>query len=383
MNPVITGIVIDQTRETGKWYVREVKNEAGDGVKPVFFRREKSDLIGRIYDKIVGAESAQRYAAAHITELTTASSVDVSNIVDDSRNLKLPPEKPEKITAEALQSLLDRKCKLVESSQPNEGPQKVDDGVSLVTVISTANKKELKREVDQLWSSYQGTEIVSKDDFKRLMQLSLQLSTGHVKSNDTKVWFDCKIFVGRLSSERGEAWKNQQVPENFQSLKTFFHGEKTSESPPSTTAAETSEVADPLSGFMPEGTDLGQDQIFDSKHWNPDAAPPGNSDEILWHTGDKMPRAHEMRVRDAFRIHDALFEAMPQGQGLATVRADWVRDDLEVGNTTDIIKTLRSLYKLARSDEAKQTINALGKAVDKYAQHIEQKELTKNKTPEP
>jgi hypothetical protein len=65
------------------------------------------------------------------------------------------------------------------------------------------------------------------------------------------------------------------------------------------------------------------------------------------------------------------------------VRADWVRDDLEVGNTTDIIKTLRSLYKLARSDEVKQTINALGKAVDKYAQHIKQKQLTKNKTPEP
>jgi hypothetical protein len=383
VNPVITGIVIDQTRETGKWFVREVKDEAGSGVKPVFFRREKSDLIGRIYDKIVGAESAQRYAAAHLNELTEKTPVDVSNIVDDSGNLKLPPEKPEKITAEALQSLLDRKCNLVGSAQPNEGLQKIDDGVSLVTVISTTNKKELKREVDQLWSSYQGTEIISKDDFKRLMQLSIQLADGNVKSNDPKVWFDCKNFVGRLSSERGEAWKNQQVPEKFQFLKTFFHGEKTSETPASTTSAKTSAVADPLSGFRPEGTDLGPDQIFESKHWSLDALPPSNSDEIPWHTGDKMPRAHETRVRDAFLIHDALFEAVPQGQGLATVRADWVRDDLEVGNTADILKTLRSLRQLARSDEAKQTINALGKAVDKYAQHIKQKELTKNKAPEP
>jgi hypothetical protein len=41
VNPVITGIVIDQTRETGKWYVREVKNETGDGVKPVFLDERK------------------------------------------------------------------------------------------------------------------------------------------------------------------------------------------------------------------------------------------------------------------------------------------------------------------------------------------------------
>ena len=383
MNPVITGIVIDQTRETGKWFVREVKDETGSGVKPVFFRREKSDLIGRIYDKIVGAESAQRYAAAHLNELTEKTPVDVSNVVDDSRNQNPPPEKLEKISAEALQTLLDSKCKLVDSGRPNEGHQKTDDGVSLVTVISTANKKELKREVDQLWSSYQGDKFVSKDDFKRLMLLSLQLADGHVKSNDHTVWHDCNDFVAYLSSRPKEAWKNQQVPEKFQPLKTFFHGEKTSETPASTTSAKTSAVAGPLSGFMPEGTKLGPDQIFDSKHWNPDAAPPSNSEKILWHTGDKMPRAHEMRVRDAFRIHDALFEAVPQGQGLATVRADWVRDDLEVGNTADILNTLRSLLKLARSDEAKQTINALGKAVDKYAQHLRQKELTKNKTPGP
>jgi predicted RNase H-related nuclease YkuK (DUF458 family) len=91
VNPVIKGIVIDQTRKTGKWYVREVKHETGSGVKPVFFRREKSDLIGKIYDKIVGAESAQRYAATHINELTEKTPVDVSNIVDDSGNLNFPP----------------------------------------------------------------------------------------------------------------------------------------------------------------------------------------------------------------------------------------------------------------------------------------------------
>lgn len=121
MKPAITGIVIDQTREAGKWYVREVKDETGGGVKPVFFRREKSDLIGRIYDKIIGAESAQRYAATHINELTEKTPVDVSNIVDDSSKLNFPPAKPEKITAEDLETLLERKCKLVNSGRPNEG----------------------------------------------------------------------------------------------------------------------------------------------------------------------------------------------------------------------------------------------------------------------
>jgi len=383
VNPVITGIVIDHTRETGKWYVREVKNETGDGVTPIFFRREKSDLIGRISDKLRGAESAQRYAASHINELTVATPVDVSKIADERGILHFPQDRPKKLTAEALQALLDRKCQLVNSGRPNEGPHTIDDGVSLVTVISTANKKELKREVDQLWSSYQGSEIVSKDDFKRLMQLSLQLAAGHLQSSDPKVWNHCKNFVSRLSSEHEEAWKNQQVPEKFQSLKTFFRGEKTSEAPASPTAAETSAVADPLSGFRPQGTDLGPNQIFDTKHWNPDATPPSNSDEIPWPTRDEMPPAHQTRVRDAFRILEALFEAVPMGQRYPTVVADMVPDDLGVGNAADILATLKLLAPLANSDQAKQTINALGLAVAKYAQHVKHQERIKNKTPGP
>ena len=383
MNPVITGIVIDQTRATGKWYVREVKNETGDGVKPVFFRREKSDLIGRIYDKMLGAESAQRYAAAHINELTTTSPVDVSNIVDDSGNLKLPLEKPEKITADDLQSLLDRKCRLVDSAQPNEGPQKLDDGVSLVTVISSANKKELKREVDQLWSSYQGTSNVSKDDFKRLMQLSLQLAGGHVKSNDPKVWDDCENFVGRISSERGKAWKNQQVPEKFQSLKTFFQGEKTSTATETSSTTAASAVRDPISGFMPKGTDLGAEQLFDRTHWNLPAAGSEDSEKISWHRGYDMPVNYQEKFRKAFQIHEALLEAVAWGQDVIGVRADLVRDDLGVGNAADIIDTLKSLAPFANSDEAKQTINALGAAVTKYAQHVKHHERLKNKTPGP
>ena len=382
MNPVITGIVIDHTRETGKWYVREVKNETGDGVTPIFFRREKSDLIGRISDKLRGAESAQRYAASHIYELTGNTPDDVSNIADDSGEIRLERHRQKKLTAEALQALLYHKSQLVDKGRTNEGPQTIDDGVSLVTVI-TAKDKAFKREVDQLWSNYKGTSGVSKTNFKRLMQLSLQLAVGHLKSSDPKVWNDCKNFVSRLSSEHEEAWKNQQVPEKFQSLKTFFRVEKTSEAPASPTAAETSAVADPLSGFRPQGTDLGPNQIFDTKHWNPDATPPSNSDEIPWHSGDKMPRAHETQVRDAFRIHDALFEAVPQGQGFATVRADMVPDDLGVGNAADILATLRLLAPLANGDQAKQTINALGLAVAKYAQHVKHQERIKNKTPEP
>ncbi len=382
MNPVITGIVIDHTRETGKWYVREVKNETGDGVTPIFFRREKSDLIGRISDKLRGAESAQRYAASHINELNGKTPVDVSNIVDDSRNLNFSQDRPKKLTDEDLQALLDRKRQLVDKGRPNEGRQTKDDGVSLVTVI-TAKDKAFKREVDKLWSNYKGTSGVSKTDFKRLMQLSLQIAAGHIKSNDRKVWNDCNNFVRRLSSEQGEAWKNQQVPEKFQSLKTLFQVEKTSEAPASKTAAETSAVADPLSGFMPEGTDLGPNQIFDTTHWNPGATPPSNSNGIPWHTGDKMPWAHETRVRDAFRILEALFEAMPKGPSYPTVVADVVPDDLDVGNATDILATLKLLAPLANSDQAKQTINALGLAVAKYAQHVKHQERIKNKTPGP
>lgn len=372
MKPAITGIVIDQTREAGKWYVREVKDETGGGVKPVFFRREKNDLIGRLYDKLRGAESAQRYAAAHLDELDESSRDDPRNIMNDQGFLTLAKSRTKKLDAETLQKLLDRKCELVRPGKPSEGPQKIDDGVSLVTVI-TAKDKALKREVDRLWSSFQGADNISKDDFKRLMQLSLQIAEDHVKSNDIKILNECKNFIGKLSSEGPGAWKNQQVPEKFQFLKIFFRGDKTSEAPASTTAAETSAVADPLSGFMPKGTDLGPDQIFDPKHWNPDAAPPSNSNEIPWRTGDKMPLAHETRVLDAFRIHDALFEAVPIGQGFPTVRADRVRDDLRIGNTADILNTLRSLHKLARSDEAKQTINALGQAVFKYAEHLKTK----------
>lgn len=262
MKPAITGIVIDQTREAGKWYVREVKDETGGGVKPVFFRREKNDLIGRLYDKLRGAESAQRYAAAHLDELDESSRDDPRNIMNDQGFLTLAKSRTKKLDAETLQKLLDRKCELVGPGKPSEGPQKIDDGVSLVTVI-TAKDKALKREVDRLWSSFQGADNISKDDFKRLMQLSLQIAEDHVKSNDIKILNECKNFIGKLSSEGTGAWKNQQVPEKFQFLKIFFQGDKTSEAPASTTAAETSAVADPLSGFMPKGTDLGPDQIFE------------------------------------------------------------------------------------------------------------------------
>lgn len=358
MNPVITGIVIDQTRETGKWYVREVKDETGIGVKPVFFRRERSDFIGRFYDKLCGAESAQKYAAAHINQLTVIKPVDVSNIVDASGNLDFPSQIPNKFTPEDLQALLDQKCKLVDPGELTEGSQKIHDAKSLVTIISAKNNKEIKREVDRLWSNYQDTDDISKGDFKRLMRLSLQLAAGDVQSNDRKVWNECKNFVGRLASRGDAEWKNHQILDKFESLKSFFHGEK------------TSDVAGPLSGFRPESTQLGPDQIFDKTHWISEAVPPSNSNELLWQKAEAMPDVYEKGLLKAFEIHEALWVAMPQGQGLATVRADWGLNDLKVDSTDDILNTLRSLRKLARSDEAKQTINALGNAVAKYAEYV-------------
>ena len=96
-----------------------------------------------------------------------------------------------------------------------------------------------------------------------------------------------------------------------------------------------------------------------------------------------MPVNYQENFRKAFQIHDALFEAVPQGQGFATVRADMVPDDLGVGNAADILATLKLLAPLANSARAKQTINALGLAVTKYAQHVKHQERIKNKTPGP
>lgn len=308
--------------------------------------------------------------------------VDVSKIDDERGILHFLQNRPEKLTAKDLQALLDRKCELVNSGRPNEGPQTIDDGVSLVTVI-TSKDKALKREVDQLWSNYKGTSGVSKTDFKRLMQLSLQLAAGHLKSTDPKVWYDCKNFVGKLSFEHEDAWKNWQVPEKFQSLKTFFQGQKTSEAPASTTAAETSAVADPLSGFMPKGTDLGAEQLFDRTHWNLPAAGSEDSEKISWHRGYDMPVNYQENFRKAFQIHEALLEATAWGQGVIGVRVDLVPDDLGVGNATDILATLKLLAPLANGAHAKQTIDALGLAVTKYAQHVKHQERIKNKTPGP
>jgi hypothetical protein len=134
---------------------------------------------------------------------------------------------------------------------------------------------------------------------------------------------------------------------------------------------------------MPKGTDLGAEQLFDRTHWNLPAAGSEDSEKISWHRGYDMPVNYQEKFRKAFQIHEALLEAVARGQDVIGVRADLVRDDLGVGNAADIIDTLKSLAPFANSDEAKQTINALGAAVTKYAQHVKHHERLKNKTPGP
>jgi hypothetical protein len=96
-----------------------------------------------------------------------------------------------------------------------------------------------------------------------------------------------------------------------------------------------------------------------------------------------MPVNYQEKFRKAFQIHEALLEAVAWGQDVIGVRADLVRDDLGVGNAADIIDTLKSLAPFANSDEAKQTINALGAAETKYPQHVKHHERLTNKTPGP
>ena len=204
MVPKITGIIIDQTKTEGKWYVREIKD--GDNIKPMFFRRDKADLLGRLVDKLRGAESGQRYAVAHRSELKLLDSVELQSIFDPEIYGKPTSQLPEKFTHEKLQNLLD---------QTLASPDKPQD-VS-ITTIKTKDKAGLKNHVSQLWENYRQPtyqnkqHTLSKSDFMRLMTQALQLHSKEMVSNDPKIKEECVDFVIRLRDAGEVAWKTTEA----------------------------------------------------------------------------------------------------------------------------------------------------------------------------
>ena len=190
VNTKITGIIIDQTRTAGKWYVREIPNKTGDGIAPVFFRREKTDLMGRLIDKAKGVQSAQRYAAKHMHDLAIAPALDTS-----------------KITSEALGQVKKLENKALETSLHEIAERVSSPPVGLiVTVINKNQRGTSKTVVEELWKSCTHSSFDDKSnksqkkEFIRLLNQSLDLSSGRMTTNDPSIRMECFAFVKDLSN---------------------------------------------------------------------------------------------------------------------------------------------------------------------------------------
>jgi hypothetical protein len=194
VNIKITSIIIDQTRTAGKWYVREIPNKTGDGIAPVFFRREKTDLVGRLIDKAKGVQSAQRYAAKHMHDLHIAPALDTSNIASEALGQKGGHVK--KLENKALETFLHKQAGCVSSTPVN----------LKVTVINKNQVGTSKTVVEELWKSCTHSSFDDKSnksqkkEFIRLLNQSLDLSSGRMATNDPSVRTECATFVKDLSN---------------------------------------------------------------------------------------------------------------------------------------------------------------------------------------
>ena len=193
VNTKITGIIIDQTHTEGKWYVREVPNKTGDGVAPVFFRREKTDLLGRLIDKAKGVQSAQRYAAKHVHDLYISNPMNPSDINLETLQKRSFPVK--KLENDVLANFLDTKAKSAGS--------KLED--LKVTVINGNQSGPSKALVEDLWKSCtcpsfdDKSNKSQKKEFIRLLNQSLDLSSGRMITNDPSVREECEQFIQNLN----------------------------------------------------------------------------------------------------------------------------------------------------------------------------------------
>ena len=203
VNTKITGIIIDQTRTAGKWYVREIPNKTGDGIAPVFFRREKTDLVGRLIDKAKGVQSAQRYAAKHMHDLHIAPALDPSSITSEALGQKSGHVK--KLENKVLETFLHEQAECVSSTPVN----------LKVTVINKNQGGTSKTVVEELWKSCTHSSFDDKSnksqkkEFIRLLNQSLDLSSGRMTTNDPSVRMECEKFIKDLNDNNNLArhWK--------------------------------------------------------------------------------------------------------------------------------------------------------------------------------
>ena len=220
MEPKITGIIIDNSRTEGKWYVREV--EEGDGVKSLFFRRDKNDFLGRLIDKFKGAESAQRYAAAHMKDLNFMNSVELASVYEAPGKLKAIEPEIKKLSSDRLNNLLT-----------NAGRASIATKDFSVTRINLADKAGLKAKIDSLWKNYNPPRQpgrnpgFSKSEFARLLQTALSLKSGALVTNDLTLKEECLAFVDRLRAEGPSAWKNVESQREIKELVRHFQAPPT------------------------------------------------------------------------------------------------------------------------------------------------------------
>ena len=225
MEGKITGMVIDQTRTEGKWYVRELKDGNG-GVRPLFFRREKSDLVGRLIDKFMHVESAQRYAARHMKELGFDSSERVTDVYSAPGKLKRIANEQKKLAGERLQKLLSGKVALAAATRP--GPASRDSLIEAdtsppITVIR--NKAVPRQQLDRLWQACRHQRYdnkqdkAAKKDFEHLMGQALRLLRGELASNDPEVWRECREFIRQFGDG---AWTSDAARQDFGQLRNYF-----------------------------------------------------------------------------------------------------------------------------------------------------------------
>ena len=227
MNAKITGIIIDQTRSKGKWYVREIPDKNGDGVQPLFFRREKNDLFGKLIDKIKGAQSAQRYAAAHVNELNIPHQISAAEITEQTLKQKPTYNTHKWESALVEQFLTDRVGNLTAQS-----------GVMTTSVIDNSKQHVNKRQIEKFWQLYdqsksnQSDEKITKKEFTRLMKQSVDLMSKSLITNDASVHGECEKFIRNLcdADDPSFEWSlgsSEPAQDLFTNLKEFFIAEAT------------------------------------------------------------------------------------------------------------------------------------------------------------
>ncbi len=228
MEGKITGLVIDQTRTQGKWYVRELDDGNG-GVRPLFFRRETSDLIGRLIDKFTHVESAQRYAARHMTDLGFSSADSVTDVYAAPGKLKPITTEQKKLAGERLQALLAGKA--AQATAARAGCVSHDlqnDAASSPPVTVIRHPSAPKEPLQSLWNACKHHRFTDKHDkaarkdFEHLMGQALRLQRGELASNDPKVWRECMDFIRHLDNAGDSAWENDAARQKFGQLRDYF-----------------------------------------------------------------------------------------------------------------------------------------------------------------